>query len=138
MIKLHQLFPRLAAGAFILSSGLDKRSVDDEHAAMLHGQAAAAYPFLADWEPARFVRTLSNTEIALGVALIVPFIPTALVSLALGVFSGGLVGLYVKTPGATRDGSVRPSPQGIGLAKDTWLVGIAAGLFVDSVSRGKL
>jgi hypothetical protein len=137
MIKLHQLIPRVAAGAFILNSGLGKRHVDAEHAAMLHGQAAGTYEFLADWEPERFVKALSRAEIALGVVLLVPFVPTALAAVALTAFSGGLLTMYAKTPGLTEPGSLRPSAQGVPIAKDVWLLGIGAGLFVDSVTRGR-
>jgi hypothetical protein len=137
MIKLHQLIPRVAAGAFILNAGLGKRHVDAEHARMLHGQASGTYEFLADWEPEKFVRTLSRAEIALGVVLLVPFVPTVLASAALTAFSGGLLTMYAKTPGLTEPGSLRPSPQGVPIAKDVWLLGIGAGLLVDSVSRGR-
>jgi hypothetical protein len=138
MTKLHQLIPRIAAGAFILNSGLSKRNVSAEHAQALHGMAAGTYEFLADWEPQKFVKTLSRAEITLGIVLLVPFVPTVLASAALGLFSGGLLGMYANTPGMTEPGGVRPTDQGVALAKDVWMFGIAGGLFVDSVTRGRL
>ena len=46
-MKLHHLPPRLAAGAFILNSGLGKRGADEEAAAGMQGMAAQAFPQLA-------------------------------------------------------------------------------------------
>lgn len=138
MIKLHQWIPRVAAGAFILNSGLTKRKVDQATAEHLHAQAAGTYEFLADWDAREFTKTLSTAEIALGAALIIPIVPTALVSVALGAFSGGLLGMYANTDGLHEPDSLRPTPMGTGVAKDVFLAGIAGGLFVDSVTRGKL
>ena len=73
--------------------------------------------------PGQFGRILSTGEIALGAALLIPFVPSALVGAALVGFSAGLVQLYLKTPGMRQEGSVRPTPEGLGLAKDVWLLG---------------
>lgn len=135
MAQLSQYIPRLAAGAFILSSGLDKRDADADTAAYLHSTAAAVYPFLNDVEPAEFAKAVSTGEIALGAALVTPFVPSGLVGLALGAFSGSLVGIYLKTPGLTRDDGVRPTPQGMGMAKDVFLLGIAGGLVAGALRR---
>jgi hypothetical protein len=134
-IKVRHLPVRLMAGAFILNSGLAKRNADEETAKSLHGMAAEAYPFLGSMEPARFVRILSTAEIALGVALLVPVIPTGLVATALSGFSGGLVGLYLRLPGMREQGSLRPTQQGLPLAKDAWLLAIGAALVLDSLGR---
>lgn len=137
MVKLRQYIPRLAAGAYVLNSGLSRRGADAATAENAHAMAANAYPFLAEVEPQRFTKSLSTAEIALGAALVTPFVPTGLVALGLGVFSSGLVGMYVKTPGMTRDDGIRPTPDGMGLAKDVFLLGIAGGLLVDALSRGR-
>lgn len=130
-MRLRHLPIRVSTGLLILDSGLNKRGADEETAAALHGMAAGAYPFLADLEPKEFVRQLSRAEIALGAALLVPFVPTFLVALALGVFSGGLVGLYLRTPGMHKDGSIRPNQQGLAVAKDVWMLGGAASMVLD-------
>jgi len=52
---------------------------------------------------------------------------------ALTAFSTGLLGLHAKTPGMRREGSVWPTPQGIGLSKDVWLLG--AGLSMLTAGR---
>ena len=77
-VKLADLAPRFATGAFILNSGLGKRNVDPEHAAGLHGMASQAYPVLGKMDPQQFARLLSAGEITLGAALLAPVVPTAL------------------------------------------------------------
>jgi hypothetical protein len=133
--RTHQLPPRLAASAIILSSGLDKASADDKAAAGLHGMAAGTYPFLGRMDPADFTRLLSRAEIALGTALMLPFVPSLLAGAALTGFAGGLLGLYLKTPGMRREGSLRPSEQGLAISKDIWLLGIGLGLVLEELGH---
>ena len=64
MVKLRQYIPRVAAGAFILNSGLNKRGADEATAEGIHGMAAGTFSFLEDQDPAQFTRTLSTAEIA--------------------------------------------------------------------------
>ena len=127
-ITLPEIAPRVSAGAFILNSGLDKRNVPAEAAAGMHGFAAGTYPFLKSVPPDQFVKQLSTAEIVIGGALLTPFVPTALAGALLTGFSGGLLGLYLKTPGMRKEGSIFPTEQGLSLAKDSWLVGIGIGL----------
>ena len=54
--------------------------------------------------------------------------PTALAGAALTGFSGGLLGLYLKTPGMRKPGSLAPTQDGLTIAKDVWLLGIGIGL----------
>jgi hypothetical protein len=133
--KFRHLPGRMVAGAFILNSGLTKRGADEETAKSLHAMAADAYPFLRSVEPVRFVQMLSTAEIALGAALLVPVLPTGLVALALSGFSGGLLGLYLRLPGMREDGTLKPTQQGLPMAKDVWLLGIGSGLVLDSLGR---
>lgn len=129
-------FPiRLAAGLFILNSGLSKRNADDETAKHLHGFAVSTYPFLGKLEAGNFTKLLSSAEIALGMALLTPVVPTRLVGAGLTAFSGGLLGLYVKTPGMRQKGSIRPTQDGLALAKDSWL--LAMGLSLLAAPRKK-
>jgi uncharacterized membrane protein YphA (DoxX/SURF4 family) len=130
-IKLHHLPGRIATGAFILNSGMGKRHADEGTVAWLHGAASRAYPFLGKIPAPLFVKLLSTGEIALGAALLLPMVPTAAAAAGLAAFSAGLVGLYLRTPGMRQDGSVRPTPEGLVLAKDVWMLGIALGLLVD-------
>ncbi|MCF6508069.1 hypothetical protein E9549_11725 [Blastococcus sp. MG754426] len=129
-ITLSEIAPRISAGAFILNSGLGKRGADEEAAAGMHGFAAGTYPFLGNVPPQQFAKALSTAEIAIGAALLTPFVPTAVAGAALTAFSGGLLGLYLKTPGMRKEGSLAPTEQGLSIAKDSWLLGIGIGLLV--------
>jgi hypothetical protein len=136
-ITLSEIAPRLSAGAFILNSGLGKRGADAEAAAGMHGFAAGSYPFLKSLEPQQFARALSTSEIAIGAILLTPFVPTAVAGAALTAFSGGLLGLYLRTPGMRKPGSLAPTEQGLAIAKDSWLLGIGIGLLIrGTVDRG--
>ena len=136
-VKFADIAPRVATGAFILNSGLGKRNADPEHAAGLHGMASGTYPFLGKMEPQQFTKLLSTGEILLGGALLAPVVPTALAGVALSAFAGGLVGLYLKTPGMRKEGSLTPTAQGIGIAKDVWMLGIGLGFVADAIANRK-
>jgi hypothetical protein len=127
-ITLPEIPSRLSAGVFILNSGLGKRGADEETATGVHGFATGSYPFLKSVPPQQFVRGLAATEIAVGSALLAPFVPTAVAGALLTAFSGGLLGLYLRTPGMRKPGSLAPTQEGLVLAKDSWLVGIGLGL----------
>jgi hypothetical protein len=115
---------RLATGAFILNSGWGKRSLPVEAAAGMQEMAANGLPFVKQVSPATFGRALSAGEIALGAALVTPFVPATVAGAGLTAFGGGLLQMYLNTPGMTEEGSrVRPSQDGIAIAKDVWLVG---------------
>ncbi|AYF27521.1 hypothetical protein CSH63_08775 [Micromonospora tulbaghiae] len=126
---------RVAIGAYILNSGLGKRGLEGEAAAGMHGMAAGAMPQLRQIPPDRFAVLLSRGEVALGAALLAPFVPSLLAGAALTAFGAGLVQLYLKTPGMREGTSLRPSQAGIGLAKDVWLVGAGLTLVLDSLVR---
>jgi uncharacterized membrane protein YphA (DoxX/SURF4 family) len=130
-VKAHHLPQRVATGAFILNSGIGKLRADEEAAAQLHGFAAGAYPFLARLKPADFVRLLAVSEITLGAALLLPVVPAAVAGAGLAAFSGGLLGLYARTPGMR---SLFPTQQGTPLAKDVWMMGIGLGLVIDDLT----
>lgn len=132
---LRQLPGRLAAGAYTLHAGLEKMKASPEHAAGVHGMAAGTYPVLADVPPERFVRVLAVSEIAIGGALLAPVVPAGVAGAGLTAFSAALMGLYARTPGMRKPGSVWPAPQGIGLSKDVWLLAIGAGLVVDALAE---
>jgi hypothetical protein len=134
-VKPWHLPPRIAAGAVILNSGLSKRHADEATAAMLHGMAAGTYPFLRGIPPHRFARLLAAGEIALGTALLLPVVPTALAGAGLTAFSAGLLGMYLRTPGMREERSLRPSQQGTSLVQDVWLLGIGLGFVIEGLVR---
>jgi hypothetical protein len=133
-VRARHLPPRIAAGAFILNSGLGKFSADEQTAAQLHGFAAGTYPFLGKLKPADFTRLLAVSEIALGSALLVPVVPAGVAGAGLVAFAGGLLGLYARTPQMRKEGSIFPSQAGTALAKDVWLAGIGLGLVIDDLA----
>ena len=133
-MKWRHVPQRVAAGAFILNSGIGKWSADEETAKQLHGFATGTYPFLAKLKPEDFVKLLAGTEIALGTALLLPFVPSVVAGAGLTAFSGGLLGLYVPTPGMRKDGTPLPTQQGVPLAKDIWMAGIGLGLVIDELT----
>jgi hypothetical protein len=130
-MKLSHIPLRLATGGFILNSGLGKTGLDRDSAAGIQAMAANIFPQVKQMEPEQFGKFVSYGEIAVGSMLLAPFIPSRLAGLALAVFSGSLVGMYLKTPGMTQEGSVRPTAEGTALAKDVWMLGIALSLILD-------
>lgn len=134
-IKLADVAPRVATGAFILYAGLGKWKADEGTAKGLHGMASGAYPFLGRLEPRQFVKLLAAGEITLGTALLAPVVPTALAGAGLAAFAGGLLGMYLRTPGLHKEGSIAPSQQGVPIAKDVWMLGIGLGFVVDAVAH---
>lgn len=130
-IRLGHVALRLASGAFILNSGVAKLSLEGEHAAGLQQMALNAFPQLKDIEPEKFGQYLSYGEIGLGTSLLLPFLPSRLVGLALTGFAGALVYTYLKTPGMTQSDGIRPTAQGTALAKDIWLLAIGLALLFD-------
>lgn len=133
-MSLRNLPLRLTSGAFILNSGLEKTALDAESAAGYQALAANAFPQVKDMRPEEFGKLLAAAELALGSALLLPFVPRVVAGLGLTAFSGGLLWMYHKTPGLTKDG-IRPTPDGIAIAKDVFLLGIGLALLVDPFSR---
>jgi len=136
--KLRRAPGRVAAGAFIINSGLSKLKADEQAAAGVHGMATGAYPFLGKMSPTVFLKALAAAEIAVGSALLLPLVPAGLAGIALTGFAGGLVGLYIRTPGM-HDNKFRPTQDGTALAKDVWMAGIGIGLIIDAaLSESKI
>ena len=134
-MNLRNLPTRLATGAFIVHSGLEKWGAGPEMAAGIHGMASGAYPVFKSLKPTDFLRALSVGELTVGTALLAPVVPVGVAGAALTAFSGGLLGLYLRTPGLHQPGSVWPTPDGLGVSKDVWMFGIGLGLLADAASR---
>lgn len=125
---------RVASGAFILQSGLSKRGMEGESAEGLHEFATAGHPEIEPIEPETFAKGLSTTEILLGSALLVPFVPSWLAAAGLTAFSAGLNRLYLKAPGLRQEGDLRPTEQGMGIAKDVWMTAMGVAMLIDAVA----
>ena len=137
-LKARDVPGRVATGAYILHTGLEKWKGDEARAKALHSMAANAFPVLKYVPPKQFLKLLAGSEIALGTALLAPVVPGALAGLALTGFSGALVTIYARTPALRKPGSIWPSQQGTGVSKDIWMVGIGLGMVVGAVTdRGK-
>lgn len=131
-LKVWHVPLRLATGAFILNSGLSKRGARGESAEGLHEFATTGHPELEPVEPETFVKGLSTGEVSLGLALLVPLVPSWLAGAGLTLFGAGLNRLYWKAPGLRQEGDVRPTEQGTGIAKDVWMTAIGAALVLDA------
>jgi hypothetical protein len=133
--QLWHLPVRAATGAFILNSGISKLKAEDEEMHKgVHGMASHAYPPLESMEPRIFVKLLGAAEVGIGATLLSPFVGPGLAGAGLTAFSAGLLGLYFRIPGMTQDG-IRPSQQGMALAKDSWLLAIGVALMLDRASK---
>jgi hypothetical protein len=133
-LKARDVPGRIATGGFILHTGLEKWKADEARAKALHSTAANAFPVLADIPPNQFLKLLAATEIALGSALLAPVVPGALAGLALTGFSGSLLAMYARTPALRKPGSIWPSPTGIAVSKDIWMVGIGLGMVIGALT----
>jgi hypothetical protein len=122
-VEAWHLPPRLLTGMYFLNSGLSKAGADEATAAQLHGFASGTYPFLRKLDARQFTRLLSAAETAIGVALVLPVVPAGLAGAALTAFAVGTLGLYLRTPGLRREGSLpgrRPAlvPEGCRCRRD--------------------
>ena len=133
-MRLHQLPMRAIIGAYVLHSGIDKLQGDETTAAAVHGMAAGTYPLLKSLPPSRFLRLLAYGEIAVGTALLLPMVPAPVAGTLLTGFSGALVGLYMRTPGMRKPGSIWPTQQGIALSKDFWMLGVGLALVIEGLT----
>jgi uncharacterized membrane protein YphA (DoxX/SURF4 family) len=126
---------RLSTGGFILHAGWGKWHGNDEQATAVHGMAAGAFPFLRGIPPSVFLKALAASEIATGLALLAPVVPSRLAGVPLTAFAGGLLTMYLRTPTLHKPGSVWPTPAGIGVSKDVWMLGIGLSLLASPGER---
>lgn len=129
--RLSHIPLRLTTGAFILNSGVGKTGLDEGTAGYLQSMASKAFPQLSQLEPEQFGKVLAASEIAVGSALLAPFVSSKLAGLGLLAFSAGMMTLYFRTPELTEEDGIRPTQDGTAVAKDVWMVGIALALILD-------
>jgi uncharacterized membrane protein YphA (DoxX/SURF4 family) len=134
-LSLRDLPGRITTGVFIAHAGWDKWKADEQHAAAVHGMAAGAYPVLNEVPAPAFVKALAGGELALGTALVLPFVPNRLAGAGLTAFAAGLLGMYLRTPALHKPGSIWPTQAGTGISKDIWMLGIGLGLLAGGASR---
>ena len=131
--KMRRAPLRAVSGAFILNSGLGKLKADEETAKGVHGMASGTYGFVGKVDPKLFVKGLGAGEVALGAAVLAPFVSPVVAGIGVAGFSGALLNLYWNTPGMHEPNDPRPTPQGTGIAKDIWMFGIGVGLIADGL-----
>jgi uncharacterized membrane protein YphA (DoxX/SURF4 family) len=134
-MRLSHIPLRVVTGAFILHAGLGKWKGDEVTAKAIHGMASGAYPVVESIPAPRFLKLLAAGEIATGAALLAPVVSTAKAGVALTGFSGALLGLYAKSPGMRKPGSIWPTQQGTAVSKDVWMFGIGLALLVDAATN---
>lgn len=127
---LHNLPIRVAAGVFILNSGVTKLASDEAGLEHVYSTAITAYPFLESIGSSNFGKLLGLYETAVGSVLLAPFVTDSKAGAFMFPLTAGLFGLYLNIPGMRREGSLRPSNQGIPLAKDGWLLAISLSLIL--------
>jgi uncharacterized membrane protein YphA (DoxX/SURF4 family) len=132
--KIRRAPARLVTGAYIVNSGLEKFRADEDIAKGTHGMAANAYPVFEKVDHKVFVKVLAAGEVTLGAALLLPIVPAAVAGVGLVAFSGGLLGMYWRTPHMHRENDPRPTQEGIAISKDVWMLGIGTALVLDSVT----
>ncbi|WP_193103752.1 DoxX family membrane protein [Brachybacterium sp. FME24] len=134
-MSLSTAILRAVPGAFILNSGIGKLGMPAEMAEGLQGMAAKGVPPLGKLTPEQFAKFLSYGEIAVGGALLLPFVPSRVAGLGLAAFSGSMVAMYLRSPEMTESDGVRPSQAGTAVAKDSWLLAIAGALVLAQGSK---
>lgn len=135
--NFHNYPARLAAGIYLLDSGMGKLSSDANALEYLHQMATGAYPFLEEFDSQKFSRYFAIGEIMLAACLLIPFFPEGIVGIGLTIFSSSLFGLYFRLPEMRLAGSIRPTPKGTSLAKNVWLLGIGISLALTSYRTTK-
>ena len=130
--KLRRAPLRLAAGAYILNTGVTTFNVDDETAKSLHSTASGTYPVVGKLEPRVFARIVAVGEIAVGTMLLVPIVPPFIAGAALAGFSGAQLNMFRDAPGMPYEDSLRPAPQSTPIWEAGWMLGIGVGLMTDA------
>lgn len=127
-LNISSIALRSIPGAFILNSGLGKLKLDRDSAAGLQGMAATGVPAVQDLEPEKFGKAVAYGEIVVGATLLAPFVNDRVAGVLLGGFSTAMLSMYFRNDQMTESDGIRPSGDGIPLAKDAWLAAIALGL----------
>ncbi|AWB82378.1 hypothetical protein C3B44_08455 [Corynebacterium yudongzhengii] len=128
---------RVIPGAFILNSGIGKIGMPADASKGIQDFAATGVPAVKEIPSDQFGTVLGWSETALGGALLAPFVPNAAAGAGLTAFSVGLLSLYFADDDNTEEDGIRPSEQGLSLAKDSFLLAIGLGLLVGGLFGGK-
>ncbi|MDT0119738.1 hypothetical protein KocCE7_01955 [Kocuria marina subsp. indica] len=127
-MRISNAILRGVPGAFLLQSGYGKLGMDAASAEGLKQFASTGVPQFADWDSQTFTKFIAGTELALGTALLTPFVSKRLAGAGLLAFSAGLLSMYFRNSDMTQEDGIRPSEQGLTLSKDAFLAAIGAAL----------
>lgn len=128
---------RVTAGTYILNAGVAKLR-SRQGSSNLHELATMAYPVVAGVDEDRFWRMVGTVETVLGSALLVPFVRPRLVGAVLLAYAAWSLGMDARLEYFRLGPSdPRPSHEGLGVAKDVWLAGIAVNLLLERGSFGR-
>ncbi|WP_297187879.1 hypothetical protein [uncultured Corynebacterium sp.] len=119
---------RVIPGAFILNAGIGKLGMDESSSAGLQNMAATGIPQMKEIPTDKFGDFIAYSEIGIGATLLAPFVPDRLAGMVLTPFAAGLLSMYFGNPENTEDDGIRPSQEGLPLAKDSFLLAIGLGL----------
>ncbi|MCS5480939.1 hypothetical protein NYP18_14940 [Corynebacterium sp. YIM 101645] len=128
MSKISTAILRGVSGAFIANSGVGKIGMPAEYSAGVQQAAASGIPALAKLPSDKFGTWLGYAETGLGVALLAPFVPNKVAGAGLAAFGGGLLSMYFRNPENTEADGIRPSQEGMSLAKDVFMFAIGLAL----------
>jgi uncharacterized membrane protein YphA (DoxX/SURF4 family) len=131
----RDLPPRIATGAYVLHTGIEKWHGTAERAAGVHGIAAAAFPLLSKVPATTFLKLLAAGEVTTGALLLAPVVPNRVAGAPLTAFSATLLAMYLRTPAFHEPGSLWPTSAGIAVSKDVWMLGIGLSLLLDGGRR---
>lgn len=126
---------RLIPAALIFNSAIGKLGMNAEASAGLQQFAATGIKAMEKLPSDKFAKIIGSSEIAVGSALVAPFVPNRLAGAALIAFGGGLLTLYFNNEANTLEDGIRPSDAGLPLAKDSWLVAIGLGLLLSDTGK---
>lgn len=135
MSRIAHFFTRTVPGAFIANSGVGKLGMPAEASAGLQQYAATGVPLVKVLPADKFGTILGASEIALGAAMAIPAIPNRIAGVGLTAFSAGLLSLYFANPENTKADRIRPTDEGLGLAKDVFMLSLGVGLIAQGDAK---
>lgn len=128
MSTIPSILLRAIPGALIADSGISKLGMDAESSKGLQDFAATGIPQVKELPSDKFGTIIGASEVAVGGALLAPFVSNRLAGLALTTFGAGLLSIYFRNDDMTREDGIRPSQDGMSIAKDSMMVAIGTGL----------
>ena len=96
MSTIPSILLRAIPGALIADSGISKLGMDAESSKGLQDFAATGIPQVKELPSDKFGTIIGASEVAVGGALLAPFVSNRLAGLALTTFGAGLLSIYFR------------------------------------------